>query len=289
MKKFLTLLSAAALTVTAFATVASAAITEDVYKPEWVIEVADVDEEGYAQIDVKIAVDTELAYTVSKGKYTGTALSMTDLILTFDETIFDASDISGDTTSFGGFGTLVYNKVEDVYKVSFLWNNDATLTKQGKEFYHGCFWALLNEDYANKTVDELNAMDFATVVKAGLQIADWAKVTGDLADVNSFYSDGTAKFDCAYRVGAEVVEPDEPTYNKGTAGNEFDGKASKYWTVDFAEWTGAADVSLTDGTTTKTINVTTAEDSEYDIAGAVSFYVYVIGDAAAIENVYIVE
>lgn len=89
-----------------------------------------------------------------------------------------------------------------------------------------------------------------------------------------------------------TVKADEPPVdnnNYGTAGNEFEGKATKYWTVDFAEWTGAADVSLTDGTTTKTINVTTADDSEYDIAGAVSFYVYVIGDAAAIENVYIVE
>lgn len=86
-----------------------------------------------------------------------------------------------------------------------------------------------------------------------------------------------------YTIKAPVV--DEKDY--GTAGNEFEGKATKYWTVDFAEWTGAADVSLTDGTTTKTINVTTADDSEYDIAGAVSFYVYVIGNDIA--NVYIVE
>lgn len=89
-----------------------------------------------------------------------------------------------------------------------------------------------------------------------------------------------------------TVKADEPPVdnnNYGTAGNEFEGKATKYWTVNYeaGAFTGTDVITLKekDSDKTATINVTTTDD--FDIAGAVSFYVYVIGNDIA--NVYIVE
>lgn len=284
MKKFLSLLSAAAIAVTSFATVASAAMTEDNFKPEWVIKVDRV-EDGYAVVNVSIEVDTELALAKSGAKYTGQAITMTDLLLDFDTEIFDASDIAGDAA----FGTMDYNAVTDNYYASFLWNNDVNLAKQGTVINHGDFWALLNDP--NMTAEELNAMDFATVEYAGLQIGDWQKVSGNKADITSYRSDANGDYDCAYTVGTEPVTPPTPPAPtasvaikgayKTTDANWIAEKGNTmFWGVDFANggFNGTAVAKIFSDAKERELTIATPADAE--INGEASFGVFVIvGDS----------
>lgn len=205
--------------------------------------------------------------------------------ISFNAAEFDLNevyDVENYTVSSGEaiFQTSWYISSRKKGDLGYLFGDIEGMKKEGNVSFAGQVSA--GEDALLGACDAFATIEFTALKEGTYELRLWEDSAG--ADQYS----GTL---ATYSIVVNGNEPEPPVDNNnyGTAGNEFEGKATKYWTVDFAEWTGAADVSLTDGTTTKTINVTTADDSEYDIAGAVSFYVYVIGDAAAIENVYIVE
>lgn len=294
MKKFLTLLSATLISVASFATVVSAdPMTTDIIKPEFVLEISSVDG-GYAVADVVVEVETEASLTKSGPRYTGYAITDIQGNFVFDGEIFAIAKPAEDAIPEPGKANVVYNPVENIFNAANTWggNVNNVIQTADKRVVLGCVWLPLSDAYASMTAEELNALDFATISYAEIIVGQWANGTGTtLATQTTYRTTDTGDFIAGTRVGAEKLPDPEPPVDEkdyGKAGNDFEGKKSKYWTVDFAEWTGTADVSLTDGTRTETINVTTAEGSEdYVIGGAVSFYVYVIGNDIA--NVYIVE
>lgn len=275
MKKFLTLLSAALISVVSFATVASA---EDAYKPTVALDVTRV-MAGRAIVTATVELDKDLDF-VNEGDdsfyfVTGTGMTSWQVDMNLDSEIFsvEKSSIAG-----GYMGEFKNVKISN-----------------GKKVTVGTATIVLNDAYKAKTADELNALKFADVTNAIVGFTTWKEAfePGELISELTYSCDGNGDFDIdlsATRIGTyvdEPVTPPAPEYDFGTAGNEFEGKASKYWTVNYeaGEFTGTDVIELSDGETTKSINVTTAEG--FDIGGAVSFYVYVIGNDIA--NVYIVE
>lgn len=279
MKKFLSLLSAAAIAVTSFATVASAAMTEDNFKPEWVVKVDHV-EDGYAVIEVGVEVDTDLATSKTGAKYNGQAITSAELRLDFDETIFDSTDIAGDPI----IGGADYNAVEDFYYVSFSWANAIANVVKTEDKYvtFGYFWALLNDD--TMTADEINALDFATPELAIIEIGNWENVAAAKADITKYRSDGNGNFDVAVTIGTEVP-PVVPGVEIAAAKKTTDANwiaeygNTMFWGVDFVNggFNGSAVAKIFSADKERELNIV-SEDA--DINGDASFGVFVIvGDS----------
>lgn len=287
MKKFLSLLSAAAIAVTSFATVASAAMTEDNFKPEWVVKVDRV-EDGYAVIEVGVEVDKDLATSKSGSKYTGQAITSAELRLDFDADLFDPSDIGGDPV----IGGADYNAVEDFYYVSFSWANAIANVVKTEDKYvtFGYFWALLND--ADMTADEINALDFATEELAIIEIGDWQKVSAAKADITSYRSDGNGNFPVTVAIGEEPVTPPTPpaptasvaitAAKKTTDANWIaENGNTMFWGVDFANggFNGTAVAKIFSNDKERELTIATPADTA--INGEASFGVFVIvGDSA---------
>lgn len=280
MKKFITLLSAALVAVASLATVASAApIAEDTFKPTAALDIVDLDE-GAAVIALSFEVEEDLGLTNVGSKYvpkyTGYAFTAWQMDIDFNEEILDIDN------------AILYAPVAGTY------NGDFTLAlgSEDKIVDMGIAVIPVQAAYADKTAEELNELDFAEITNVVCEITQWeaASAAKNFTTQTKYRTDGAGDYVPGSRVGVEAdepVTPPAPEYDFGTAGNEFEGKASKYWTVNYeaGEFTGTDVIELSDGETTKSINVTTAEG--FSIGGAVSFYVYVIGNDIA--DVYIVE
>lgn len=304
MRKLLSLVAGIAVVASAFVTTASAAKNENPVASVSVVNVGMAGNVAKAVIAVSYDMDADPALVAYSEEfdmgtfstvYKGKGIEAVQVTLKPNADIFDVSTITAAMTSVGKAGV---DTAAGTYDVTFA----ATENKSwllNDSFQMSMFTVDLKDSSITK--EQLAAMpNIVDITAFTVRIKEYPAgcTTANGYEQTYYRLDGEGDFIPTVIEGAEVVEPDEPEVpdeptvdddKYGKEGNEFDGKASKYWTVDFDAWTGTAEVILTDGTTEKTINVTTAEGSEYDIAGAVSFYVYVIGDADEIANVYIAE
>ncbi len=291
MKKFLSLLSATAIAITSFATVASAAMATDNYKPEWIIEVDSVDD-GFAYINVGIEVDAPLAYSTEDDRnYTGVAITSAELRLLFDSEIFDPE--SAYPMDSAEFASGDYNFEEGYAFVQHSWGNKiagtAVTTEDSNYIFYTQFEVQLLDN--TMTAEALKALDYVDVSLAIVEIGTWDNVRANRADITKYRSDGAGNFDCAYTL-VKAVEPDEPevpdepaadvtikgayktTNSAWTAGNTL------WWGVDFAagKFPGEARATISNGSKSKVVAIGAAGD--FAIGGAVSFGVYaIVGDS----------
>lgn len=234
MKKLLTLLSAALVSVASLATVASA----DAISPSFAIEISDVSE-GYAIADILVEADSEIALAKSGPRYTGFAVTEMQGDFNFNSDLFVLDPIE-EAIPESGKATVAYNAVTGKFVAANTWggNINNVITTTDNKVSVGCVWLLLKDD--SMTADDLNKLDFVDVSFAKIIIGEWQNQTGTGVKLFTTYTtDGSGDAECGVREG---IPADEPTASVDVTGAfqttdeawiAANGKTI-YWGVDFA-------------------------------------------------------
>lgn len=277
MKKFLTLLSAALISVVSFATVASA---EDVYKPTVALDVTNVLPNGNAIITATLDVAKDLDFNNQGDGYdwvNGSGITSWQINMALDENIFkkDSAIVTG-TYSL------------DFTKVKASKNGVVTI---------GTANIGLQDAYKGKTKAELNALKFASVTNAVFEITTWVDCF-DVMDSSTITSQINYRSDeangaigvdlSATRIGTYVDAPPAPTASvaisaakKTTDANWIaENGNTMFWGVDFANggFNGTAVAKIFSDAKERELTIATPADTA--INGEASFGVFVIvGDS----------
>lgn len=278
MKKFITLLSAALISVASLATVASAApIADDVFKPTIAADITKVTSKGNATITftANLESDLDLAYDEDEEIWTGFGIRGSGIKMTVNADMFEVAEVA--------LGEA-YNKLEDV------------VASEDKVAVLGTVKAQLKAAYIGKSVAELNALNFGDVYFAELIISSWEEADDFKQELTQtkYRDDGQGNFAIDLsktRIGTYVDEPTPPaptasvaiTAAKKTTDANWVAEYGNtmFWGVDFANGgfngTAVAKIFSND----KERELTIATPAETAINGEASFGVFVIvGDSA---------
>lgn len=281
MKKFITLLSAALISVASLATVASAApIADDVFKPTIAADITKVTSKGNATITftANLESDLDLVYDEDEEIWTGFGIRGSGIKMTVNTDMFEVAEVA--------LGEA-YNKLEDV------------VASEDKVAVLGTVKAQLKAAYIGKSVDELNALNFGDVYFAELIISSWEEADDFKQELTQtkYRDDGQGNFAIDLsktRIGTYVDEPVTPPTPPAPTASVAISAAKKttdanwiaengntmFWGVDFANggFNGTAVAKIFSDA--KERELTIATPAETAINGEASFGVFVIvGDS----------